>query len=135
MKLSPEDHESISFVQWLEFSKYKFTHIANEAGFSGPSSFAVTRKKKRLGVSPGVPDFMILMPQGVVWVEMKTWGSKLKKGSWKDDWKSGQKSRGGVSLEQKEWIEAINATPGTYAEVCYGAIEAIAFVSKFNKPL
>jgi hypothetical protein len=127
-------------VQWLEMHRYKFTHIVNEVSFGklsntkdGQLTASIQGSKlKRLGKSSGVPDYMILTPKGVVFIEMKDPKLKPKKGNWNDNWKPEAKSKAGVKREQKEWIDAINATPVAQADVCYGCIDAIEFIRRLT---
>jgi len=105
-----EYEEDKVFAQWCRLKKLKFSHIPNET--YTPSMGARIRNQQS-GVDSGVPDYVVLTPKGVIWVEMKR-----RKGSI-------------TSPAQLEWIEAINAIPGTQAQVCKGAQEAIDFVSKF----
>lgn len=132
--MGPEDIQCTMFTQWLEMQKLKFTHIPNENIYSfmdrGLAQY-LGGKAKKIGVRAGLPDYVILTPRGVLWVEMKPPSSKPKSGeSPLINWKPGQKTKGGLGIAQKDWILAINETPSTQAEVCYGAEEAIAFVSR-----
>ena len=129
-----EDQHCIAFTNWLEVQKLKFSHIGNENGLSWSNpkqAMILGAKLKRLGLRKGLPDFIILTERGTLWVEMKDPKLKLKSGDPLTEWKEGQKERGGVKFEQKEWILALNATPSAQAAVCYGADEAVKFVSKF----
>lgn len=132
----PEEQHCIAFANWLDFQGLKFTHIVNEVGGAVRNrKFAMIEgvRLKKMGKSSGVPDYVILTHKGTLWVEMKDPSKKLKKGNVMEGWKEGQKKRGGLSAEQKEWIEAINEVPNAQAEVCYGADEAIAFVERILK--
>ena len=134
--MKPEEIECIAFSQWLEFQKLKFTHIPNENVFSFMNRNMAVRlgaKQKRCGVRKGLPDYIILTPRGSLFVEMKEPKKKPKKGNPLENWKEGQLSKGGISREQKDWIDAINATPGAQAAVCYSAEEAIVFVQRILK--
>jgi hypothetical protein len=134
----PEEAQCIMFTQWLEMNRLKFTHIVNEVSFGAlsntPQGQLTARiqgaKLKKLGKSSGVPDYMILTPKGTVWLEMKIPSLKPKKGHWNEGWKPMQQSRAGVSRQQKDWIDAINEVPGTQADVCFGSIDAIEFVTR-----
>ena len=103
------EHEECKILaDWLRYKNLKFTHVANEGKF--PVQYRM--KLKSLGVSPGVPDYMIIVPQGLLFIEMK----RLK---------------GRVSDYQKEWIKALSECDGVEATVCYGADEAITFISEY----
>lgn len=146
MPTNKEEIECIAFSQWLHFRGLKHAHIANEVNWGGfkksPQAKAMAArigaKMKKMGKSAGTPDYVILTPKGVLFIEMKEPGKKLKGcDNPLNGWKEGQKTRGGVSLEQKEWMEAINAVPLAQAEVCYGVEEAIKCVQRIleKKPL
>jgi len=132
--MTPEDTECKMFAQWLRIKKLRFTHISNETGFSmkdPKATMYVVVKKKSLGMSEGFPDYEIFIPKGTLYIEMKDPKKKLKKGNVMEDWKDGQKERGGLKRAQKEWIEYLQGRDHTESSVCYGAEEAIAFVEIF----
>jgi hypothetical protein len=110
IKVPTEYEECLVFVEWLERMKLKFSHIPQE---TYTKSWGVKMKNKRMGVRSGVPDYLIITPKGLIFVEMK----RLKQGT--------------VSDSQKEWINAINKCSGVQANVCKGASEAIEFVTRF----
>lgn len=109
MDLPNEYQECVTFSDWLLMSGYKYTHIPNETY----TTFMGTKmKNKRMGVKKGIPDYMIVVPnKGLVFIEMK------------------RQKGGKVSPEQKEWIEELNKIDNIEATVCYGAEQAIEFIS------
>lgn len=112
-----EKEEAVTFMQYLQARGLKYTHIRNEAGFSDKRGEIRNFRAVldyQLGVSPGVPDFIVVLPGiGLLFIELK-------------------RQRGGtVSLNQKAWIEALNTVPGVQAEACEGAEAAIGFVERF----
>lgn len=130
-----EETEGVVFASWCRQNNLHFTHIPNQNDWSFMSrqmALRLASKNKRMGVSTGIPDYMILTPKGILWVELKRVSLKGEEDPLQG-WKEGQKSKGGLKRSQKEWIDAINKTPGTQAAVCYGAEEAIAFVEPFLK--
>lgn len=112
-----EAEEADTLMDYLHARGLKFTHIRNETGFSDEQgkikNFRALRDYQ-LGVSPGVPDFIIVLPTiGLLFIELK-------------------RERGGrVSTAQRSWIEALNTVPGVQAEACEGAAAAIAFIERF----
>lgn len=95
------------FCSWLRSRGLRFSHIANES-----SSSREALAKKRRGMAKGVPDYVIVLPTVVLWVELK-------------------RAKGGrVSSEQREWCEALTVA-GTPAKVCRGAAEAQMFVEEY----
>lgn len=83
-----------------------FTHIPNS---TWTTSIKVKTRNKRLGVSRGVPDYMILTNKEIVFIEMK------------------RKSGGIVSPEQLSWIKALSGL-GYIAMVAKGFDEAKALL-------
>lgn len=115
-----ESDEGETFVAYLRVRGIKFTHIPNETGGT-PEAKRRAIRMKRQGTSKGFVDYIVALPGiGVAAVELK----RLKGSS--------------TSVEQVEWIETLNACPGTEARICKGASAAIAFIEELypvsNKP-
>lgn len=106
-----EEVEQEILVNWLEANGFKFTAVPNS---TYTKSWKQKAKNKRTGLRPGFPDMIVLTHVGMLCIELKR-----KKGST-------------TSPEQTEWVDAINATPGVQAEICYGADEAIAFIKRLT---
>jgi hypothetical protein len=83
-----------------------FTHIPNS---TYTTSIKTKVRNKNLGVSRGVPDYMILTNKEVLFIEMK------------------RKFGGVVSPEQLAWIKALSGL-GYPATVCEGFDEAKALL-------
>ena len=67
-----ENIESELFVRWLKLHGYDSTHIANETGLPKRIAMLSALRKKRMGVSPGVPDYMIVLKRGsLIFIELK----------------------------------------------------------------
>lgn len=108
-----EDDEQIAFVGWLELVGLRFAHIPQS---TYTKHMGVKMRNQRLGVRPGVPDLMILVPphrskdgEGhLIWVEMK------------------RRKGGVVSKEQRDWLVAFTAleSPNIEAHVAKGWDEA-----------
>jgi hypothetical protein len=101
-----ERHECARFVQWLRNNKLPFTHIANET-----DSVKLGIRNRLMGVSKGVPDYMILVNKGVIFVEMK------------------RRIGGKTSPHQKEWVSQLTLR-GIPVKVCRGFDEAVSFVKE-----
>ena len=102
-----EAEEQKVFVEWLKVHNYKCAHIPNGGKF--PIQYRA--KLKKLGVSPGVPDMMIIHPKGLVFIEMK-------------------RQKGGVvSEDQKGWINVLSEISNVQVFVARGADEAIKIIS------
>jgi Holliday junction resolvase len=68
-------------------------------------------RNQRIGVKSGCPDFVVVLKDKIVFIEMK-------------------RQKGGVvSDDQVEWIAAILSSGG-YAAICKGADEAISYLGK-----
>jgi hypothetical protein len=81
----------------------RFHHSPNE---TYTTSYAALAKNKRMGVSKGFPDFLIVLPTGLAFIELK-------------------RVKGGVvAAEQEQWLEALSVHTDKCA-VCYGAKHAI----------
>jgi len=83
-----------------------FTHIPNS---TYTDSWKVKRRNKAMGVSKGVPDYLILLNSEPIFIEMK----RLKGGT--------------LAPEQKEWIKDLDEL-GVTAKVCKGFQEAKTFI-------
>jgi hypothetical protein len=109
-----ESQEADVFVAWLRVNGIRFYHAPSETGHT-PEALRRAVRMKRAGTVKGYPDYCIVLPGvGLVFVELK----RLK----------GSRT----SPEQLDWIDALNACPGTQAAVCKGAQAAIDFVQSFR---
>lgn len=108
-----EDDEQMAFVDWLELCGLRFAHVPNS---TYTKYMSVKMKNHRLGVRPGVPDLLVLVPphrakdgEGhLLFIEMK-------------------RRKGGVlSQEQRDWLVAFTAleSPNIEALVAKGWDEA-----------
>lgn len=108
---SPTEHqEAVAFAWWLRQNGIPFHHSPNE---TYTKSWNQKRKNKVEGTARGFPDYVLFLPSGTLYIELK-------------------RVKGGVLSEhQKEWLLIINDTPGSEAHVAHGAEEAIEIVKKF----
>ena len=104
-----EYEEQCTFVDWLEVKGLKFTAIPNS---TYTTSYSQKRKNWATGLRPGLPDLLVITPKGLAFIEMK----RTKKSH--------------TSPEHKEWVDLLNKCPGVEARICYGAQEAIHFISE-----
>lgn len=111
-----EAEEAGTLMDYLKARRLRFTHIRNET--MGQRSDGKIRNWQAVldyqaGVSPGFPDYVVVLPGvGLAVIELKrTKGGKL-------------------SEAQAEWIQALNTVPGVQAERCDGAAAAIAFIER-----
>lgn len=113
-EIPSEDTESYWFATELTKQGYKFTHFNNE--FYSTSWLQKTRSKK-LGVSSGIPDYMVIVEDHLVFIELK------------------RQKKGVVSETQKDWIERLNKCKNVEARVCCGSREAIQAIEDIKQYL
>lgn len=105
-----EIEEQMVVVQYCELNNLKFTAIPN-------STYTKSQKQKaknhREGLRAGFPDMVVITRSGLLCIEMKRRKTYNK------------------SKAQKEWVAALQNTPGVEARFCRGADEAIAFIAEF----
>lgn len=107
-----EAQEGELLVAYLRVKGYRFTHIANETGGSLEARRRAVRMKRQ-GVSRGFPDYLIIVNDQLIAIELKR-----QKGS-------------STSPEQRAWLEALNQA-GLPAKVCRGFEDARAFVEQWS---
>lgn len=125
-KLPLEDDECILFTRWLRNNhpEIKFTHIPNESRSSSKNAVIRAKKLRDMGVERGVWDYELFIPVYDVDGEIGDY-QQLKIEM--------KRQRGGgsvVSPEQLEWAKVYD-TAGIPHRVCYGAQEAIVFVTEY----
>jgi len=131
MKVS-ENQEAEAFAKWLRLKWYIFSHLANESWLPPKVAMLSAIRKKRMGVSPGVPDYMLLLKHWwLLFIELKR--SRTLKKNWEQkalssDWIE-------VSQEQQRWIDSLNAVDNVAAAVCFGCLDAIYFVESMDAQL
>lgn len=106
-----EHDECVTLVEYLNIlvSQKKvvcFSHIPQE---TFTKSWKTKRKNKQEGVHSGVPDYIIVIPSNIFFIEMK-------------------RVKGSVTSQaQKDWIEALN-TAGVPAFVAKGFDQAKSII-------
>lgn len=103
-------------AEYLELLKRQgkvllYAHIPQE---TYTTSWAVKVKNTKMGVRRGVPDYLIVTPTKVLFLELK------------------RKKGGVVSLEQLEWLDKLNAKT-TSTGVAKGFDEAQAWIDEHSK--
>lgn len=86
-----------------------YTHIANE---TYTKYWSVKVKNKKLGVKPGVPDYLLVGNKSLMFLEMK------------------RKKGGKISVEQEKWLDAI-LTANTMVFVGLGFEDGKAKIEKW----
>lgn len=106
MKPPKERDEQILVCKYLDLKKIPYFAIPN----GGSRNKIEAGRMKQEGVKAGVSDLCVLLPEKVLFIEMK----RVKGSS--------------TSKEQKAWIELFNSYPHIEAKVCKGAVEAYEFI-------
>ena len=110
-----ETVEQQTVVQYLELKGLKFSSIPNS---TYSKSWKQKFKNKAEGLRAGLPDLVVILPNLLLFIEMK------------------RRKRGVVSQVQKEWIEALNnINVGVKAIVCLGSDDAIDKIETLLKNL
>lgn len=111
-----ESEEAQTLMDYMHARNLRFTHIRNETG--RPDENGKIRNMRAVldyqaGVSPGFPDFAVVLPgRGMLLIELK-------------------RTKGGKAYDaQLEWIAALNTCPGVEAHVCKGAATAIDIIEE-----
>lgn len=111
---SPLEHiEAVRLANYLAVLKnqkkiLRYCHIVNEFKL-GRSRMGLIKTMKSEGWQPGVPDYLIVSPKEIIFIELK-------------------RSQGGkTSPEQERWIEDLNSL-GIKAVVCNGFSDAHKFL-------
>jgi len=117
-KVPTENIEAEMLANWLRLNNYFFTHIANESWLPPKVAMLAAIRKKKMWLTPWVPDFMIILKRwSLLFIELKRKKPFLK------NWTIG-KSPSIVSEEQKKWVEKLNEIKNVSAFICYGSLEA-----------
>ena len=132
MKVQEEARMQIFCANYLKSRGLLFTSICNEtpAGrqINGrwTPNYSSIRKEKAMGKNKGHPDLRIILGKNKeidLSVELKA-PSKLPKT---------KKSKGGVSDEQKQWIDAINNSKKSVAKVIYSSEDFVNLIEDLEK--
>lgn len=103
-----EFEEALVLADYCRAKKYKFAHINNEIY---TKSWKQKAKMTAQGTAAGVPDYMIVVNNTLIFIELKR----------------SVKSKSKVSEAQESWLFALQKC-GIRAGVCYGSRDAIKFI-------
>jgi len=115
LPIPTEAVESRNLMHYMRLKRLKFTHIKNETGRAYASG--KLRNSRAFwgavdGVSPGFPDFLVIVNNKLIAIEMK-------------------RQKGGTATpKQMTWLYSLESA-GVPARVCRGADEAIAFIEEY----
>ena len=113
-----EYDEQCAFVDWMEIKGLRFTAIPNA---TYTESWTQKAKNKRMGLRPGLPDLLVVVPAeksntggaALLFVEMK------------------RQKGGKVEDSQEAWLATLNQVKNVEGKICRGFDEATAFVGQF----
>nr|DAP51908.1 MAG TPA: Nuclease [Caudoviricetes sp.] len=130
-----EDQEQEAFVQWLDDNGYPRFRVPNE---TYTKSWIQKAKNKRLGVSSGVPDLFVVIPdQHFVYGDnIKPHNPPTQTNEYRHRLvaiEMKRKKGGATSANQKQWIKTLNEA-GIQTVVCKGCDAAIEFIESITKP-
>ena len=109
-----EYQECQVFHRWLDLNHIRHTHIGNESQIGGRQGAIRGAQLKRIGQSKGFPDYLIIVNEKLIAIEMK------------------REKKGKVSKEQQDWLDAL-AKAGVDGYVAHGANEAMEIVQQYLK--
>ena len=112
-----EEQEQKALVQWLKLKK--IFHFApmneNKQSFTNPKvAMMIENKAKSMGKVKGVSDLIIMLPNKILFIELKRQ----------------EKSKTKVSDSQNAFLSKIGQFCYAKGYVCYGANEAIEIIEK-----
>ena len=112
-----EAEEAHTAMQYMQTRGIRYSHVKNETGMAdqrGKIKNFRALMDFQDGVSPGFPDFIIVLPGiGLLCAELKRLAGNT------------------VTPAQQSWIDALNTIPGVEARECKGATAVIAFIEEF----
>ncbi len=109
-----EAEEARTLVAYLRVRGYAFHHSPNETGSSMEARRRAVRVKRE-GVSRGFPDYLIVVGNRLVFIELK-------------------RVKGSVtSPEQLKWLAVLDMIPGVTAAIARGAEQAINIIEEVRK--
>lgn len=113
MKVPLESDEQKALVQWLKLEKIPFVVAMNENIFSFLNrdiAVKIQAKSKAMGVQRGVSDLIIMLPNRILFLELK------------------RQKGGKLSDEQKKFLGTMSEFPYAVSGVANGWMEAKAMI-------
>lgn len=130
-----EYNEALCLVDILKLLKFPFWHIPQE---TYTPFWGQKMKNKAMGVSRGLPDYLIFIPEErsvlqkpcLVFIELKipkkTLSRKSKRGN-----KGDSVSQNNATEEQRRFLDFVNQIPFIQGKVCFGCEDAVKFIKQF----
>ena len=111
MKAPLEEVEQKALVQYLRLNKIPHFAIPN----GGKRNAIEMKNMKTAGLKVGASDMVIMLPNKILFIELKRSDPKLSK----------------VSKEQKAFLKEVNKLDYAYGDVAFGYLEAIEIIEEF----
>ena len=125
-QLKWENLEAEMLAKWLRTNNYTFSHIANESWLPPKVAMLASVRKKRMWVTPGVPDYIIILKRKtLLFIELK------KPRTTKDNWEYYSLSTDWIKIapEQLHWVESLSQIDNIDAQICFWHKNAIELIT------
>lgn len=124
-----ENQEAEILAKWLKSNNYLSTHIANESWLPPRVAMIAAKRKQRMWLTKGFPDYCIILKRGsLLFIELKKTRTRKKNGEFRALSSDGIV----VSPEQEIWKWEFNKIENVQCEICYWADEAINFIKNID---
>ena len=126
LNIPSEAIEQQKLVQWLRLKKifhYATTNENNSYKQDRKYAMIAEQKAKAQGKLKGVADITVLLPNKILFIELKKQGKVLKNGTVSH-------SNSTVSPEQIAFLEKVNSFDYAEGRVCYGFEAAKKFIEE-----
>jgi len=121
MIMNKDEYQAqVKFVQWLNIKKIFYFAIFNENQQSSNNklmAIKIAQKHKMAGRIKGTSDIFVMLPNKILFIELKRPKKRLKSGKLSS-------SNSKVSDEQKVFLSNVNEFSYAYGFVAYGFDEA-----------
>ena len=124
-----EIEEQKELVKWLKKSNifhFAPTNENNTHKQNRKYAMIAEVKAKAAGKVKGTSDLIIMLPNKILFIELKRKAKVLKSGKL-------SVSHTNTSSEQKSFLKAVNGFGYAEGRVCYGSAEAIEYIQSFLK--
>lgn len=121
-----EIDEQKKLVKWLQIKKiFFYSNVSENNTYKQDRKYAMIaeQKAKSQGKLKGVADITVLLPNKILFIELKKQGKKLKNGNISH-------SNSKVSDEQIAFLEKVNSFDYAEGRVCYGFEAAKNFIEE-----
>ena len=128
MKAIPlETEEQKDLIKWLKKNNiFHFAPTNENNSYKQNRKYAMIAevKAKAMGKVKGTSDLIIMLPNKLLFIELKRKAKVLKSGKL-------SVSHTNTSDEQKSFLKAVNGFGYAEGRVCYGSAEAIEYIQSF----